>query len=426
MPLSALSVDATGRFLERDGKPFFLLGDTIWEMAHRLDAAEIETYAAIRSAQGFNAALFCLLAELDGLRTPNRQGATPLHDLNPERPNEAYFAFVDRAVEALAARGIYSGLLPAWGDKWNRGTGEGPEIFTPANARAYGIWLGRRYAGRPVFWVLGGDRRAETETHRAVLAAMAEGLREGGARQLRTFHPMGQWDGRGGLADPAWLDFVMNQSGHCHEYHPNFRLIERDYARRPAKPVLDGEPCYERHPVMTPSWKRTERRFDAHACRRALYWAVFSGACGHVYGAHPVWQCHAPERTPEVNGAHWHWREALHFEGATHSGFVHRLLPFEGAGGWFPARDWIASQPAQEIAHVVACRDAEGRRLLAYTPFAQSVELAPASLGGARWRFRWWHPAAGADLASGTLEGGGTTLHPPAGGLDWVLRLDRV
>ena len=45
-------------------------------------------------------------------------------------------------------KGLLIGFLPTWGDKWNKKWGVGPEIFTPANAEAYGEWLGRRYRTR--------------------------------------------------------------------------------------------------------------------------------------------------------------------------------------------------------------------------------------------------------------------------------------
>ena len=68
-------------------------------------------------------------------------------------------------------------FLPTWGDKWNKKWGAGPEVFTPANARAYGEWLGRRYAGQAIVWIVGGDRPIETDTHKAIIRAMAQGLR---------------------------------------------------------------------------------------------------------------------------------------------------------------------------------------------------------------------------------------------------------
>ena len=78
--------------------------------------------------------------------------------------------------------GLVVGMLPTWGDKWNKKWGQGPEIFTPENARVYGEFLGRRYKDKPIVWILGGDRPVENDRHRAILRAMAEGLRAGRRR----------------------------------------------------------------------------------------------------------------------------------------------------------------------------------------------------------------------------------------------------
>ena len=77
-------------------------------------------YLADRQAKGFTVIQACILAELNGLDTPNRNGDLPLIDNDPTRPNEAYFAWVDFVMQEAAAHGLYVGLLPTWGDNVNR------------------------------------------------------------------------------------------------------------------------------------------------------------------------------------------------------------------------------------------------------------------------------------------------------------------
>jgi hypothetical protein len=68
-----LRVSSGGRHLETlDGRPFFWLGDTAWELFHRLDREEADLYLATRAAQGFNVVQAVVLAEQDGLGTPQR------------------------------------------------------------------------------------------------------------------------------------------------------------------------------------------------------------------------------------------------------------------------------------------------------------------------------------------------------------------
>src|SRR5579862_9727010 len=189
-----LAVTENRRFLQReDGTPFFYLGDTAWELLHRLTLEEAQDYLQTRAEQGFNVIQTVVLAEFDGLTEPNRNGDLPLQDLDPTRPNEAYFAHVDAVLNATAALGLIVGLLPAWGDKVNRKWGAGPEIFTPSNARIYGEWLGRRYRDfAPLLWINGGDRVMDSPEQKATFRALAAGLQAGdGGRHLLTFHPQG-------------------------------------------------------------------------------------------------------------------------------------------------------------------------------------------------------------------------------------------
>ncbi|MCB0151002.1 MAG: DUF4038 domain-containing protein, partial [Caldilineaceae bacterium] len=127
-----LKISENRRFLVHDdGTPFFYLGDTAWELLHRLTYEETARYLADRAAKGFTVIQAVVLAELDGLHTPNRNGDVPLIDDDPTQPNEAYFAHVDAVVALAASLGLHIGMLPTWGDKWNVKWGVGPEIFTP-------------------------------------------------------------------------------------------------------------------------------------------------------------------------------------------------------------------------------------------------------------------------------------------------------
>jgi len=72
------------------GEPFFYLGDTAWELFHRLTRDEAELYLKDRAAKGFTVIQAVVLAELDGLNTPNAEGHRSLHNNDPTQPNEAY------------------------------------------------------------------------------------------------------------------------------------------------------------------------------------------------------------------------------------------------------------------------------------------------------------------------------------------------
>ncbi len=91
-----------------------------------------------RSEQGFTVIQAVVLAELDGLHTPNANGDTPLLNDDPGKPNEKYFEQVDYIIDKAASYNINIAMLPTWGDKvFKSSWGKVPEIFNETNAALY-------------------------------------------------------------------------------------------------------------------------------------------------------------------------------------------------------------------------------------------------------------------------------------------------
>src|SRR5512146_2122476 len=66
--LPRLKVSDNRRFLvHEDGRPFFYLGDTAWELFHRLDREDADRYLEDRARKGFTVIQAVALAELDGI-----------------------------------------------------------------------------------------------------------------------------------------------------------------------------------------------------------------------------------------------------------------------------------------------------------------------------------------------------------------------
>ena len=161
-------------------------------MFHRLTREEADLYLQDRAKKGFTVIQAVILAELDGLNTPNAYGEKPLIDNDPTKPNEKYFTHVDYIVNRAAKLGMIIGMLPSWGDKWNKNWGLGPEIFTAANAKSFGRYLGKRYRDKPIIWIMGGDRDIIDDEDSGIINSMVEGLKAGdGGAHLVTFHPQG-------------------------------------------------------------------------------------------------------------------------------------------------------------------------------------------------------------------------------------------
>ncbi len=424
-PAIPLQVGPDKRHLQSiNQKPFFWLADTAWEMLHRLDYEQSDHYLTVRQKQGFNVVQTVVLAEQDGLRVPNRNGDLPLRDLDPTRPNEAYFAHLDRVVKRANELGIVVALLPTWGDKFNRKWGVGPEIFDAENAHAFGKFLGHRYADAAVVWVLGGDRIPEEPQDFAIIASMASGLEEGhGGRHLMTYHPQGRQSSSRFFHDAAWLDFNMHQSGHGDRDYPNFKDTLKDADRKPTKPALDGEPCYEDIAI---GFKPENGWFSAFESRRAAYWSVLAGALGHTYGHHSVWQMWAPG-VPGALKPRTPWQEALFYPGAYEMGYMKSLFSTLPWTQLRPAESLLAEGPQQGADAIRVAATADSSAVVAYTPFGTKFSLrlsAVLSMG------YWFNPRNATRIPLSTLptKVGLSSFDPPGDaerGNDWVLVLER-
>ncbi len=123
-----------------------------------------------------------------------------------------------------------------------------------------------------------------------------------------TFHPQPHASGSAHwFHEDGWLSFNMFQNGHCRNT-PVYDKIKTLYDRRPVKPVLDGEPLYEDHPVCF----NAADLGTSNACdvRMFAYLDVFAGAFGHTYGS----PRHLAVLRPGQEGGEWpaHVLEAGH------------------------------------------------------------------------------------------------------------------
>jgi hypothetical protein len=86
-PAPILKVSENHRYLvTTHGEPFFWLGDTAWELFHRLNREEAARYLQNRAALRYTVVQAVALAELDGTGAPNAYGHLPLVDRDPTRP----------------------------------------------------------------------------------------------------------------------------------------------------------------------------------------------------------------------------------------------------------------------------------------------------------------------------------------------------
>ena len=438
-PLPRLKVSDNHRFLvTSDGKPFFYLGDTAWELFHRLNREEADRYLEDRARKKFTVVQAVAIAELDGHTVPNPYGHLPLVDLDSAKPavkdgpDNDYWDHVDYVVNKAESLGLFIGFLPTWGRYWHDKVHAGKPLFNEANAVTYGEWLGRRYKDKPIIWILGGDRNVDNDEQRAVLRAMAHGLRKGDdGNHLITLHPCGGCGSSQWFHDEDWLDFNMRQNGHVVEFTGRYDKTRAGYDRTPAKPVIDGEPIYEDHPV---SFKAKELGYSiASDVRRPLYWDLFGGACGHTYGHHSVWQMFDPKRGHPINNPLMPWSDAINQPGAANMQHGRALIESRPFLTRIPDDSVIVTDPVPTSVpgagryHFAATRDESGSYAMVYAPVGRKFSVHMDKISGAQVKAWWFNPRDGSARVIGTFENKGVhEFIPPDPGemLDWALVLD--
>lgn len=415
--LEALEISSKKRHLVTSGgKPFFWLGDTAWEMLHRLSLEETKHYFENRKEKGFTLIQTVILAELDGLNSPNAAGHTPLKNHDPKQPNEAYFAHLDQVVSLAGEMGLYLGLLPTWGDKFNKKWGLGPEIFSPENACSYGRFLGQRYGHwNHIVWILGGDRIPENEQQREIIEQMAAGIAENDQYSLMSYHPNGGYMASDIFGDASWLNIDLFQTRHQKGFR-EYRFTRKARKRNPIRPVIDGEPGYENIPNLLNKWNF--QRLNAADIRRSAYWNMLSGAAGYTYGCNEIWQMHDGKTDPKF-GAQFSWKEALDLPGSGQMGIMRTI---------FESLPWQEMEPEAKVLGglnwkfgplKVAIATANKDWLLIYSPDGKKISLTRKLFRKNKRMAYWINPENG--QVQEVKDSSGHVFIVPDKNRDWLL-----
>jgi hypothetical protein len=383
-------------------EPFFWLGGTAWELIHRLTKEEIDLYLTDRAQKGFTVIQTVILAELDGLNTPNAYGERPLINNNPEELNEKYFELVDYVVTRSAQLGLYVGLLPSWGDKFNIKWGAGPEIFNSKNAERYGEILAERYLQRNnIIWILGGDRVPENENHYAIIRAMAIGIRKIDKRHLITYHPVGGKKATDFFNKDTWLDIDMFQSGHSRT-SKEYGYVTDSKKSEIKRPVINGEARYENIPDRF--WENKHYGWlDDADVRVSAYWSIISGAAGYTYGCNDIWQMYDINREPNIS-ARTDWQAALELPGSSQMKYMKEIFEI------FPwqrielNQALILNDNPEEESYILSAAGENNDFIIAYTPSGKSIEIDLTKMNSENVKAYWFNPRSGKIKHIGDFE----------------------
>ena len=391
----------------RNGAPFFWLGDTSWTIFNLYTPAEAEEYLDHRARQGFKVInVMMVFTGGPGMKpvAENTEGQLPFLDWNPASPNEAFFKNVDRVLAVAKSKDLILAIMPCGGS--SGAFVKKQKIFTEANVREYGRWLGRRYKDTPnLIWVNGFDLK--TTEHVEITEALAAGLREGdGGEHLMTFHP-GGGNSSSFFHAEDWLSYNTIQTWSDYwRIHP---LVMADYCRLPVKPVVLAEGAYEDGPEY-PS-----RPITPLVVRKQAWWAYLAGGF-HTYGHNDMWR-----KNPT-------WRQSLDAPGARQMDILKHVLE---------PREWWMLAPDQSVMATgagdgknlnAAARSTRGDWAIVYMSTRDPVTIDFGKITTADTvRATWINPETGAPSDAGVFPSSGLRPFSPAlPSEDAVLLLEAV
>lgn len=436
--LGTLTVSSNGHLLQyEDGRPFFWLGDTAWNLFQRLDREEAEIYLENRRSKGFNviqAVAFHGRGEKNAYgseaileNNAGRPAVTPGNDYS--KPGEYdYWDHIDWIIDLADDKGLYIAMLPVWGSSVKTNT------LNLENVETYGRFLAERYRGkRNIIWVTGGDIRGDIKPE--VWKSLGRTLKREDPDHLVTYHPFGRTQSSTWFHTEPWLDFNMFQSGHRRydqddtpnpRGEDNWRYVAEDYARMPPKPTLDAEPSYENipqglHDPSQPYWTDKE-------CRRYAYWSVFAGSAGHTYGSNAVMQMHEPGFGPGAFGVRNYWYEAINEPGAGQMQHLKNLILSRPFFDRVPAQQLVADGNGGRDNYIAVTMGSS--YLMAYNYTGRTFKIHMGVISGKQVRAWWYDPRTGSSRQIGIFPNKGIQAFTPPGspmpGNDWVLVLDDV
>ena len=390
---TGIGISENGRyFVDAERRPFFWQGDTEWELLHLLSVPDAEELLRERRTQGFNVVqvmvtgVYPAWGTMQGMKP--WQGIQAWLDNNPLTPNEAYFKRGDAIIAAAERLGIVLVL----GVYHARDGDEGR--INIRNAGAWAKWLAQRYKAAPnIVWSMYPHAQPSSEP---VIRAVVQGLREGDdGVHLVTMHPDPSPKSSSFMHAESWLSFNTLQT--WSRDFANHGMVSADYARIPAKPVVDGEARYEEEDGTTPL-----------ETRRAGYWACLAGGF-YSYGHRDNW------KSPQT------WRSWYGSPGAGQMKIMGEL---------FRSLKWWRLVPDQSIlaegaVGAATARSADGDWIFAYltgdAPVTLKLDGFTVSPSVAGW---WIDPLTGARTRIETFRRSRTrTFTPPRGCQDAILLL---
>lgn len=373
------TITVNGRHLERDGRPFFWLADTIWTaFTNPTDEQWIE-YLDRRAAQGFNVLQVNALPQWDRCGAPFERYPYATEDggatFDFTRPVPEFWEHARWQLAEAVRRGFTPAIVVMW---CNYVPNTWASNFVSANIIPDKLVepvvrkIVESFAEFDPVWIISGDTDFDGPEPIERYTRVTDLVEKLSPDSLKCYHIKGRYDGLPeSLAERA--DLYLYQSGHNITAQDGARTLALSFGARPVeRPIINSEPCYEQIGYSHMIYGRF-RRAD---CRRALWLSVTGGAsAGVTYGAHGVWNWQDPGADTMALGEGFlqalPHEEALQLPGADDFGLARRIVERLGLLELKPAQDVLANHEED----VFAARTPDGSTVVIYVPTNVAIEL---------------------------------------------------
>jgi len=374
---SRLSISEDGLRIEKsDGTSWFWLGDTGWSLFQELNREDAEYYFSARASQGFTVIqAVAVMGWNRDWNDVNAYGHRPFNDGDANNPNEKFWQHADWIIKKAQEYGLYMALLPAWGSYW----GEQATV-------EYAQWIANRYKDYDnIIWVNGGDRNVGDDKE---LFNQIGRVFDTDEKALTTFHPRGGDPSSKHFHKEKWLDFNMQQSSHGQRDIRADNQVDKDLAKTPTKPTINGEPNYEDHCV---SWEKecSKGTFNAHDVRQLAYWTVFAGAAGYTYGHVHVWDFYNGGNKED---GYLDWKVEVKDSGAVQMEYLVNLMMSRPHKGRTPAQYILSNESPEGLKQRAIIGD--GYTFI-YTSQGQNIYVNLNELPWKQKKAWWYNPRDG-------------------------------
>lgn len=366
-------------YFEHEGKPLFLLGDTIWTAFSNIAIEEWKEYLDYRSTQGFNMLQINILTQWDAGKSdlniyPFEMDSDGRFDFS--KINEEYFKRAQDMLAIAVDKGFVPALVVLWGnyvkDTWM--SDNNPINIIPLElVKPYVEYAVKAFSKFKPIYMVSGDTDFRTETTTEYYMTAVNTIRELDPEALFTAHICGGVTSvPEAMTKDGAMDFYAYQSSHNIESQDfAYTLAEAFYQAPVKKPVINSEPCYESH-----SFGGKYGRYDEFQVRRAIWQSLLSGAqAGVTYGAHGVWGWYTEGKefyNLSYGGRPFNWRTALRLKGAWDASYAKWVFENYGLFDIEPKQNLILND-TKEI-RMSMSKDSE--KIVVYVPYTTDVKIA--------------------------------------------------